>query len=360
MDGRQTFIPGKDFPDPVSRDDSLQIGLCQEVLHHLQNNLHFEFSILNSLHLSVPSGATPRVIRFGVYEADLRSGELRKHGVRLKLQDQPFQVLCMLLERPGELVTREELRQRLWPADTFVDFDHGLNTAVNKLRDVLGDSAANPKFIETLAKRGYRYVGPQPAAVQTDAAAELGSAKVRNCETAKSAADTEIPQVQVPGGESPSIPQFRSSALLQSSGPLPSAHRGTVRTLFALVQVMYLGFYIAALAQLPEVNRLASELVEGAGHAAETVALITGSIGIAVRLYLLTAVIFDYQPLGWKFKRIFFFILILDFFWALSPYLLTAWIGFGLATACCAALLYLPFSQRTLIRMAYASDHRNI
>jgi DNA-binding winged helix-turn-helix (wHTH) protein len=97
----------------------------------------------------------PRGCCFGLFEADLRSGELRKHGVRLKLQDQPFQVLALLLESAGDVVTREELRQRLWPADTFVDFDTGLNSAVKKLRDVLADSADEPRYIETIPRRGY-------------------------------------------------------------------------------------------------------------------------------------------------------------------------------------------------------------
>jgi TolB-like protein/DNA-binding winged helix-turn-helix (wHTH) protein/Tfp pilus assembly protein PilF len=97
---------------------------------------------------------------FGSFEADLRSGELRKHGVRLKLQDQPFQVLALLLEHAGDVVTREELRQRLWPADTFVDFDTGLNSAVKKLRDVLADSADEPRYIETIPRRGYRFIAP--------------------------------------------------------------------------------------------------------------------------------------------------------------------------------------------------------
>ncbi len=98
------------------------------------------------------------VIRFGPFEADLRAGELRKHGVKLKLVGQPFEVLAMLLERPGQLVTREELRARLWPTDTFVDFDHGLNAAVNKLRDALSDSAEKPTYVETLPRRGYRFI----------------------------------------------------------------------------------------------------------------------------------------------------------------------------------------------------------
>jgi Tol biopolymer transport system component/DNA-binding winged helix-turn-helix (wHTH) protein len=105
----------------------------------------------------------PSVVRFGAYEADLLSGELRKSGIRLKLQDRPFQILAILLEHPGLVVTREQLQKRLWPEDTFVDFEHGLNTAVNKLRDALSDEADNPRFIETLPKRGYRFIAPVSA-----------------------------------------------------------------------------------------------------------------------------------------------------------------------------------------------------
>ena len=101
-----------------------------------------------------------RILRFGVFQVDTRSGEVFKHGIRLKLQDQPFQVLLMLLERPGEVVARDEIRQRLWSENTFVDFDHSLNIAINKLRDCLGDSADNPRFIETLPRRGYRFLAP--------------------------------------------------------------------------------------------------------------------------------------------------------------------------------------------------------
>ncbi|HEU5334490.1 MAG TPA: winged helix-turn-helix domain-containing protein, partial [Terriglobales bacterium] len=104
------------------------------------------------------------VYRFATFEADPATGELRKAGVRLRLPEQPFRVLIMLLERPGELVTRDQIRQKLWPADTFVDFDHGLNTVINRLRETLGDSASNPRFIETLARRGYRFLAPVEAA----------------------------------------------------------------------------------------------------------------------------------------------------------------------------------------------------
>src|SRR6516165_9435965 len=97
-------------------------------------------------------------LRFGVFEVDLRAGELRKHGLQVRLQKQPFQVLVMLLGHPGEVVTREELQKKLWPADTFVDFDHGLNKAINKIREALGDSAGSPRFVETVARRGYRFL----------------------------------------------------------------------------------------------------------------------------------------------------------------------------------------------------------
>src|SRR4030095_14992939 len=101
----------------------------------------------------------PQNVRFGTFELDLRAGELRKEGVRVKLQDQPFQILAMLLEQPRQVVTREELRRRLWPSDTFVDFDHSLNKAINKLREALEDTADNPRFVETLPRRGYRFLG---------------------------------------------------------------------------------------------------------------------------------------------------------------------------------------------------------
>ncbi|HCT61250.1 MULTISPECIES: transcriptional regulator [Acidobacterium] len=113
--------------------------------------------------MSTPLESPPhpvRKLRFGLFEADLSTGELRKSGIRIRIQAQPFRVLSFLLERPGEVVTREEIQQRLWGSDTIVDFDHSLGTAINKLREALGDSADNPRFIETLARRGYRFLAP--------------------------------------------------------------------------------------------------------------------------------------------------------------------------------------------------------
>jgi len=111
------------------------------------------------IHLLMPDDLhLPARLRFGTFELDLRAGELRKHGLRVRLQEQPFQILAMLLEHPGEVVTREELQKKLWPADTFVDFDHGLNKAISKIREALGDSAESPRFVETVARRGYRFL----------------------------------------------------------------------------------------------------------------------------------------------------------------------------------------------------------
>ena len=138
--------------------------------------------------LSFSSVGSPREVagngsgtrRFGVFELDLRIGELRRNGLKVKLQEQPFQVLAQLLEKPGEVVAREDLRNRLWPADTFVDFDHSLNAAIRRLRDALGDSAENPKFVETVARRGYRFLAP----VSTVPTNGNGMAEVQRADTA--------------------------------------------------------------------------------------------------------------------------------------------------------------------------------
>src|SRR5712691_2077860 len=108
----------------------------------------------------MPVNSLSSIVRFGRFELDPQTGELRRAGQKVKLQEQPFQVLAALLEHPGKIVTREELRSKLWPEDTFVDFDHSLNAAIKRLRDALGESADAPVFIETLARRGYRFIAP--------------------------------------------------------------------------------------------------------------------------------------------------------------------------------------------------------
>src|SRR5215469_1316383 len=109
--------------------------------------------------MQVPASPSER-LRVGEFEVDLRCGEVRLNGDKVRLQQRPFQILAALLQRPGEVVTRDEIRQNLWPTDTFVDFEHSINTAVNKLREALGDDVENPRFIETLPRYGYRLISP--------------------------------------------------------------------------------------------------------------------------------------------------------------------------------------------------------
>ena len=117
----------------------------------------------------VQPATNPRIVQFGLFELDLDARELRKSGVKIKLQEQPFQILSMLLERPGTVVTREELQRKLWPGDTFVDFDLSLNSAVKKLRQALNDDSENPRFVETLYRRGYRFIGPVNGTAKSNA-----------------------------------------------------------------------------------------------------------------------------------------------------------------------------------------------
>src|SRR5499427_5162530 len=128
---------------------------------------------------------SPETLRFGIFEVDLRAGELCKQGKRIRVQDQPFQVLTILLKRTGQVVSREELRGQIWPQDTFVDFDNSLNTAINKLREALGDSADSPRFIETLPRRGYRFVAPVTGADETARGSASGVSAAARTRTRK-------------------------------------------------------------------------------------------------------------------------------------------------------------------------------
>jgi cholera toxin transcriptional activator len=220
-------------------------------------------------------------------------------------------------------VTRDELRQRLWPTDTFVDFDHSLNTIVNKLREALGDSASNPRFIETLARRGYRFLAPVERV-----GAIAGNNVIK-----------------------PVVGSSKASTLLTHVDELPQVHRGFVRVLFFLIQSMYLIFYVVALARLSPIEDLLERVLGRPGWITATL-VVTAIVGIPIRLYLLSGISFDVTGLSQKFRRLFVPILTLDGVWALSPCLLIPQIGFGLALAAVAALIYVPFAQRTLLLMS--------
>ncbi|HEY7098757.1 MAG TPA: transcriptional regulator [Terriglobales bacterium] len=265
-----------------------------------------------------------RIFRFGVFEVDGEAGELRKSGVRVRLQEQPFQLLMLLLEHPGSVVGRQEIRDKLWPSDTFVDFDSSLNTAIAKLRDTLGDSAISPRYVETVPRRGYRFIAP----VEVMEGSTVG---VEN-------------QAKSQDAEANLHPQLR----------IPVPHRVLPRALFALIQVMYLVFYVEALLHLPQADRILSTFLPAwVSFTVFSVVLISAAIGIPFRLYLLSGAGFDYRNLGNTFHKLFPYVLILGQLWAVAPFLLTEKIGFGPAFAATAALLYVPFSERTLIRMAY-------
>ena len=139
------------------------------------------------------SSPSPSIVRFGTFEADLHSCELRKSGIRLKLQGRPFQILAILLEQPGQIVTREQLQSRLWSADTFVDFEHGLNTAINKLRQALSDDPDNPRFVETLPKRGYRFIAPVSKPNGSSSPVELNGAAPSAAPTAPPTSAQSLP-----------------------------------------------------------------------------------------------------------------------------------------------------------------------
>lgn len=264
-----------------------------------------------------------RTFRFGVFELAESTGELRREGkAQPRVRDQALRILIVLLERPQDLVTREELRERLWASDTFVDFDHGLNTAINQLRSALGDVAANPRFIQTLPRRGYRFIAP---------VAVTGGTR------------DEV----VAAGEANETPR---SFVLSDPRDLPAASSALVRLLFGLIQVMYLSFYVISLAGFSRVNEIVTE-IGSAGRLVLMVLIITAAAGIPLRLYLLTAAGFNYQGLKTKFLKLFPLILPLDLIWALAPFLLVQQIGVGFAIAATAALLYVPFAQRSLLMM---------
>jgi cholera toxin transcriptional activator len=279
-----------------------------------------------------------RRYRFGVFEADAATGELRKQGVRIKVNVQPFQVLLMLLERPGELLTREEISRELWPEGTFVDYEHGVNSAINRIREALGDRARNPRFVETLARRGYRFLAP------VQRVADDGESS-----TILSPMTEPIPGTQKQE-EDPVAPDNKfSSRFLASPHDLPKTSRRTVQTLFVLLQLMYVGFYVGALANIGEIEDLLSVLPKAVE--ASTVVMVTAALLIPVRAFLLSAVLFHAPRVREKILKIWPFLLPFDELWALSPFLLLHHINFGLALSCTALLAYSPFAQRSLALM---------
>jgi cholera toxin transcriptional activator len=281
--------------------------------------------------------------RFGVFEADAITGELRKKGIRIKLNAQPLQVLFMLLEQPGQLLTREEISRTLWPDGTFVDYEHGVNSAVNRIREALGDRAANPRFVETLARRGYRFVAPVERIAVGDDPSPAVSPSVEP--------DRQTPVLAPPETKV-------RSRILASPEELPKASPQLVKTLFALLQLMYLGFYVGALANLAEIEDLFSALPK----ATEVfiVLVVTAAVLIPVRAFVLSGMLFRAPQFRQKFLKIWPLLLPFDLLWSLAPFLLLHHINIGVALSCTALLVYSPFAQRSLVLMGAFGEEDEI
>jgi len=264
-----------------------------------------------------------RRYRFGVFEADGSIGELRRQGVRIKLNAQPFQVLMLLLEKPGELLTREEISRELWPDGTFVDYEHGVNSAVNRIREALGDTAGNPRFVETLARRGYRFVAPVER-IGVEPAVSVAKPSVE-------------PEAQF------------LDRVLASPDELPKTSHRVVQALFIGLQLMYVGFYVGALANLTEIDDLLSVLSQGT--LLFTVLVVTAALLIPVRAFVMSMVLMHAPGARVKFLRMWPGLVVADLLWSLSPFLLLHHINVGLAVACTALLLFSPFAQRSLVLM---------
>ena len=257
-----------------------------------------------------------RKIRFEAFEFDPVTGELLKNGHPIRLQGQPARVLGLLASRPGELITRADIQKELWPDGRFVEFEHAINTAVKKVREALQDDPETPRFVETLPKLGYRFI----AAVQ---------------HRALSATD-DVVQTPAVKGEDFSIPYPRLS-----------------RFFFLLIQAGYVAMYCAALYYLPELENT----LEAAGFVPVSLTfpavLVIAMCGIAIRLYLITAVGWRHPAARRRFLTLFPFLFIIDALWAACPLLAIAALGPGVALAGIVGLAYLPFAQRTLIQSIY-------
>ena len=292
--------------------------------------------------VTTPPQSGPRY-RFGAFEADAETGELRRHGMLVRLNGQPWQLLLMLLERSGQLLSREEIARELWPDGTVVDFDHGVNSAVNRIREALGDSAADARFVQTMSRRGYRFVAP----------VERIGAAAPSTPNLKSSVGGPVGRIEVAlDSIDKRIGVFTS--LLATPEDLPKAPHRVVQTLFIAMQLMYMAFYIGALGNLHEIEELLSPL----NRAAQVymVLVVTAAIMIPVRAFLICAVLFRAPGLRTKFLKLWPFLLVLDVLWSLSPFLLLHHLNFGLALACTTLLVYSPFAQRSLMLMGAGGD----
>lgn len=310
-------------------------------------------------------------IRFESFDLDLRTRELRKDGRLIKLQDQPGRLLALLACRAGELVTREEIEKALWSKDEFVEFEHAVNTAMRKIRVALGDDLERPRFIETLPRKGYRFIAEVeslPAGQPCDQAPERprpaareagdGRASRSGMEGQRSANDALAENAEPAEGASEAAASLGSGlngtaeAASQADFSLP---RPLARLLFLTVQGGYLAMYCAALYREESLKAVLGQAFSVRTAMVAPLILIVAMCGIAVRLYLVSSVGLNHPAAGAKFRRLFPALFVLDTLWAVAPLLLVRQIGYGLALGAIAPLAYLPFCQRTLMERIYSS-----
>lgn len=284
---------------------------------------------------------TSVVLRFESFELDLRTRELRRDGRLVKLQDLPVKLLALLAARPGELVAREEIEKALWGEDQFVDFEHSINTAMRKIREALGESPETPRFIETLPRKGYRFI----AAVQMIDSGGLS----------RGAAAAFSPTADGAGAGNPLPEALAAETPVKNSATAPPPQefllpRRQSRWLFLLVQAGYLTIYCAALYRVEAMEEVLGQVYRLSTVVVAPAIIVLAMCGIAVRLYLLTSVGLDHPAAGEKYQKLFPVLFVMDSLWAVSPLLLVRKIGIGGALACVAGMAYLPFAQRTLMK----------
>jgi len=319
----------------------------------------------------MPAPEHPTRIRFESFDLDLQTRELRKDGCPIKLQDQPGKLLVLLACHAGELVTRAEIEKALWREDEFVEFEHAVNTAMRKIRVALGDNLDKPRFVETLPRKGYRFI----AAVETLSESRPENSRVEDDILSVRSLQNEIP---VRSSSADQMSEDVHNAATANAGPAEDTTNGAgsqaasltvptpppvesdfslprpvARLLFLMVQVGYLAMYCAALYKAEAVKEMLARVLAGSAAMVASLVLVVATCGIAVRLYLLSSVGLNHPAAGAKFQRLFPALFILDTLWAASPLLLLGKIGYGLALGSIAPLAYLPFSQRTLVQSIY-------
>ena len=274
--------------------------------------------------------------------------------------------------RPGELVTRAEIEKALWREDEFVEFEHAVNTAMRKVREALGDDLESPRFIETLPRKGYRFI----AAVDTSAAGPpsradngapqpwqgVGSTTPLRRSSPRPGFEDNAATAHAATAEGAAESAALQPAPLTTAAPAAAATdfslpRRMARWLFLAVQGGYLAMYGVALYRVEAVEEVLARELGGRAVLVAPVILMVALCGIAVRLYLLSSVGLRHPAAGAKFRRLFPALFILDTLWAVSPLLLVREIGYGLALGSIAPLAYLPFSQRTLVASIYRPSH---